>query len=277
MKKFASFVVFFYCLIRWKAEGFIAGEVRRPRQSSSWVAAAAERSDQRLGDAATTSAIRVNSTGNHPLLSLNLNLDSLAKSNEIGAAGRAQELLQRIEALHKEGYYAVAPDTVSYNSVLNAWARSNDADGATRAMELFLSEMIDKKDIVEPNVITFNIIIWAFAKRGMAEEASDVFESMQEEYNVAPNTVSFNALLYAMAEANQAEACEALFKRMVRMSLTNESCKPDTVSFNTLLHAWASTWDPRGPRRAEEILQHMERLHQAGNVDVVPDVYSYTT
>ena len=53
--------------------------------------------------------------GHNPLISLNLNLDSLAQS---AAGPRAQELLERINALYKDGYYEVSPDTVSFNSVL---------------------------------------------------------------------------------------------------------------------------------------------------------------
>eukprot|EP00549_Striatella_unipunctata_P017713 CAMPEP_0118712956 /NCGR_PEP_ID=MMETSP0800-20121206/25186_1 /TAXON_ID=210618 ORGANISM="Striatella unipunctata, Strain CCMP2910" /NCGR_SAMPLE_ID=MMETSP0800 /ASSEMBLY_ACC=CAM_ASM_000638 /LENGTH=41 /DNA_ID= /DNA_START= /DNA_END= /DNA_ORIENTATION= len=41
-----------------------------------------------------------------------MNLDFLAKS---GRANTAEEMLLRISALHKDGYYAVSPDAVSYN------------------------------------------------------------------------------------------------------------------------------------------------------------------
>ena len=53
-----------------------------------------------------------------------MNLDALARAN---AAERAQELYNRIAALHQEGYYAVAPDVVSFNSVLKACQKNPDA------------------------------------------------------------------------------------------------------------------------------------------------------
>ena len=130
--------------------------------------------------------------GNHPLVSLNLNLDSLAKS---GAAPRAQELLQRIEALHEEGYYQVAPDVVSYNSVLNAWARSS-SEPVERAVELFQKQVLDSH--VRPTLVTYNTLILAFSKRGQAEDARHILEFLLEQGgDIRPDTISFNSVLYA--------------------------------------------------------------------------------
>ena len=47
--------------------------------------------------------------GRDPIISLNMNLDYLAKSGQIGAARRAEELLLRIENLYNEGYYDSRP------------------------------------------------------------------------------------------------------------------------------------------------------------------------
>ena len=74
--------------------------------------------------------------GNNPLISLNMNLDALARSKN--AAPRAQELLERIHALYEEGYYEVSPNVVSYNSVLKAW---KEGDNPQKAYEL-LQDMI---------------------------------------------------------------------------------------------------------------------------------------
>jgi pentatricopeptide repeat protein len=206
--------------------------------------------------------------GNHPLVSLNLNLDSLAKS---GAANRAQELLHRIEALHEEGYYDVAPDAVSYNSVLNAWARSTDESSADRAVDL-LQSMRETETVVTPNLVTYNTLILAFAKRGLAQNAEAVLRAMQES-SIQPDIISFNSVLYAWAFLKEGEKAESLLKEMISLTVqgNNTDVKPDTISFNTVLHAYRYN-----PRRASLILKHMETLHEAGNDDVEPDVYSYT-
>ena len=67
-----------------------------------------KRSNRRKGD---PHLIRAKSLakGRDPIISLNMNLDYLAKSGQRGAAHRAEELLLRIEHLYNEGYYDSRP------------------------------------------------------------------------------------------------------------------------------------------------------------------------
>ena len=99
--------------------------------------------------------------GRDPLISLNMNLDYLAKSGQKNSAARAEELLLRIEKLYMEGYYDVKPDCVSYNSVMNAYILSNDVSNAGEEVERLMQRMEDLynedgNDALRPNVITFN-------------------------------------------------------------------------------------------------------------------------
>jgi pentatricopeptide repeat protein len=239
-------------------------EIISPRPSSSYRIPNNNRSKRRRNQSLAR--------GNQPLQSLNINLDSLAKSNQPGAAARAQELLQRIEALHQEGYYAVAPDIVSLNSVLNAWANSDEEDAAEKALELLFGE----ETMLEPNVISFNTILLAFAKRGAAAEAQELLHRMESDYHVQPDTISYNSLLYGYAQANQPEQAETVLKEMMQLSTQNPDINPDSISFNTVLLAWSRSGSRKACQRAEELLKHMEVLYEAGNVHVAPDVYSYT-
>lgn len=218
--------------------------------------------------------------GHHPLMSLNLNLDSLARG---GAAPRAQELLERIEALYKEGYYAVSPDVVSYNSVLNAWAKRNSPEKALELLqsleEKHESNGPDNLSDIQANVISYNTVIYAFAQNGLYKEAEQLLREMQQhpDDNMVPDTITFNAVLYAYAQSKEKDApprAEALLREM--MTDENEA-QVDTTSFNVVLHAWANSKEDRAAFRAQELLEHMETLSLAGNSKVRPDVYSYTT
>jgi len=51
----------------------------------------------------------------------------------------------------------------------------------------------------------------------------------------------------------------------------------DTISFNAVLDAWARSGDRVAPRRAEQILDHMDELYRSGNKGVKPDRYTYNT
>jgi hypothetical protein len=95
-----------------------------------------------------------------PLISLNMNLDYLAKSRQKNSAARAEELLLRIEKLHKEGYYDVKPDRVSYNSVMNAWVLSDDVVNSEKEVQRLMERMEELytkgDDSLKPNIISFN-------------------------------------------------------------------------------------------------------------------------
>jgi PPR repeat len=47
--------------------------------------------------------------------------------------------------------------------------------------------------------------------------------------------------------------------------------------FNAIIDAWARSGDRIAPRRAEQILDHMDELFLAGNKGVKPDTYTYNT
>jgi len=99
--------------------------------------------------------------GKDPLISLNMNLDYLAKSGQRNSAARAEELLLRIEKLYSEGYYDVMPDSVSYNSVMNAYVLSDEVSDAGKEVERLIHRMeeiskAEGNNALKPNVITFN-------------------------------------------------------------------------------------------------------------------------
>ena len=215
--------------------------------------------------------------GNHPLISLNLNLDALAQS---AAAPRAQELLQRIHALYKDGYYEVSPDTVSFNSVLKAW---KECDNPEKAYEL-LQEMIlddtndESSNSIRANVISFNTVILAFAQQGNYVRAQELLKQMQEQSNLPdPDTVTYNCVLAGLAKSSDtgtAIIAENLLKQMMQ---PESDVTVDTTTFNTVIHSWSKIGDRSSAYRAQQLLDHMEQLAAAGSTTVIPDLYTYTT
>ena len=239
--------------------------------------------------------------GRHPLLSLNLNLDALARAK---APERAQELYQRIQALHQEGYYLTAPDICSFNSVLKAWQ-----DDPEKALEFWEAHARPG----QANVRSYNTFLLALAKKGLYESAESLLEQMQGIHAaVRPDRISFNTVLLAYATAmieeeaaekqtHLALRAEALLKQM--MTATTSSMEsnvttvepnnaqdfllqlpptmdpnyvppcPDATSFNTLLSIWAAHGNATlAVTKAEAWLAI---LHNATNL--LPDVVTYTT
>mmetsp|Transcript_11174 Transcript_11174/g.14041 ORF Transcript_11174/g.14041 Transcript_11174/m.14041 type:complete len:680 (-) Transcript_11174:39-2078(-) len=228
--------------------------------------------------------------GNDPLVSLNMNLDYLAKSGQKGCARRAEELLLKIEKLYALGYYAAKPDIVSYNSVMYAYAVNES--GEYNSTEEVLRILKRTKEISQegdrnmiPNVVTMNILIKSFASTGAACKAKEILDDMEKAYqsgskDMGPNTLTFNTVIHAYAKAKMPLEAEEILRRMMIISREEpereDEIKADTISFNSVLHAWQTSRIRGAAQRSQQLLDHMIRLYHAGNEDVRPDVYSYT-
>lgn len=181
--------------------------------------------------------------GRDPLLSLNLNLDALARAK---APDRAQQLFQRISALHEEGYYSEPPNTVSFNTVLKAWN-----DDPAKALEFW-----ESAEKIPKNIRSYNTFLFALAKSGCDKESSSLLRSMLAiNSRVKPDLISWNTVLLAHARsgcANSAPRAELLLQTMLdgqpiqvdynetsktfNLTLVQSSYippKPDKISINT--------------------------------------------
>lgn len=164
--------------------------------------------------------------GRNALLSLNLNLDALARGEH---AVQAEALYTKISVLHQEGYYEVQPDTVSFNSVLKA--HRNDP---VRALEFWETNVLVRK-----NIRSYNAFFTALANAGMAQDAHTLLIQMQMlNAAVRPDLISWNTVLLAYAncassstphgneeEESAAVAAEALLQSMIQAHANNSSSK----------------------------------------------------
>lgn len=188
----------------------------------------------------------------------------------------AEEMLQRISALHEEGYYDVSPDIVSYNSVLKAWKEDKNPE---KALD-YLQEMLEKGK-TQVDVISFNTVILTFAKQGNHGVARSLIQQMNDRDDLPdPDTLTYNALLYALAQSKDSgtteEAEELLYELLDDQ---HEPVQADIASFNTVIYAWsqvASKYNPSAANSAQLLLKRMEQLVDE-RPGLKPDVYTYTT
>jgi hypothetical protein len=57
---------------------------------------------------------------------------------------KAEALLQKMQDLYESGNHDVKPNTISFSSVITAWARSNDKVAAERA-EVILNRFMSRE------------------------------------------------------------------------------------------------------------------------------------
>jgi len=244
-------------------------------------------------------------------ISYNTVIDAIAKAgnndNDDGDNGskageRAERLLRRMQNLYKDGNVDVKPDTITYNSVLDAWVSTKKFEGsvytspkdeedrryAIQSAERILREMEDvyekegKAGGVIPDVISYNILMDAFGKSeedGSAERAEEILRSMEEKYasghydHLRPSNISFNICINAYAksgESGAASRAESLIKRMIeltdRAKENNEdssSVQPCTISFTSVIDAISKSGESGAAVRAESLLHDMQVSNHA--------------
>ena len=228
-----------------------------------------------------------------------------------GAAQRAEHVLQTmIDRYHHQQQQQIrnhtsnvneidniTPNTISFTSVMDAWAKSGDSRGPSRS-EQILRQMEDMYRFgnpdVQPDSVAYNTVINAYAKsnqKGAVAHAERILAEMEQRQRgevdnshplVKPDRITYNTVLHALAKSGEphaAERAEAMLQTMVNHYHNGDkSLQPNTISFNSVINAWARSGDSRGPSRAEQIMRTMEELYtKLGNQDLCPNTKTFTT
>lgn len=84
-----------------------------------------------------------------------VNCQALANCGERGAAHKANQLLQRMEASFANGDSSLKPDLLSYNTVLDAFSKEGDAKSADRLLEQMLGK---GDDTIRPDAYSYTAV-----------------------------------------------------------------------------------------------------------------------
>jgi len=185
------------------------------------------------------------------------------------------------------------PDTVTYNMVINAYAKSSE-EGSSRHAERILERMESlhqyQKECyeyweqhlqeeqyapprfnVKPNVRTYSTVIDAWARN--ADSIPSTSSTPSFYYKTDKETGDLSA----------AHRAESILHKLNTLYLETKdaSLRPNVITYNTVLNAWSKQQSQQQPgddndvaaKRATELLSHME----SPDVYVSPDVISYNT
>ena len=212
-------------------------------------------------------------------------LDAYAK---IGDPEGAEAVSRRLEKLWEAGNAKVKPNTILYNTVINAWAKSQGKGAAQRA-EAILEHMEQLHqqghEDVRPDVISYGAVINAWARsreKGAAQRAEAILNHMLKldeggREGCCPNTTCFTAVIDAWARSRDIDAprnAEALLEKMEQLHGQGyEDVRPDVISFNAVINAWAKSRDMNAYEHAKRVFGQMQGMGQAAE----PDVLTYTS
>ncbi|KAH7439688.1 hypothetical protein KP509_04G072400 [Ceratopteris richardii] len=115
-----------------------------------------------------------------------------------GALSKAQEVFNKLPV----------QDVVSWTALIAGYARSGKHD---IVLKLF-NEM--QKDGVEPNSITFSIVLNSCSYLGLVNEASDCFKVMQTKYHIIPTFEHYTCMVYLLGHAGHFDKAMKIIEGM---------------------------------------------------------------
>jgi pentatricopeptide repeat protein len=229
------------------------------------------------------------------------------------------DMLQRY---NETGDPDIRPDGVTFNTVLHAIANdaslgskdsnkkgllvddddddddNDDDDNPPKRAVRLLEQMLLMG--YQPDIITYNSILDAFAKHGSVESAHcaevmlnnleelyDETKNLQQQHHLeqecrssttslwdvpCPDIYSYNIVINAWANCGQADKAVALLDRMSTRTRENKAMLiPDVTTYNTILHSWSQSLDRNAPVKAFGLLEVMIRLHNNSNSQIGDD------
>jgi pentatricopeptide repeat protein len=211
-------------------------------------------------------------------------LTALARGNDVNADAISIDLLHQMRELSESGLKNFAPNTISYNCVLNLLAKR----GLPEKAEMLLNEMMQqsaKGDSCAPDTVSYSCVCRAFANSNhsdAAQRTEAILALVEEKYQegditMKPDPFLYNAVLTSLARAAKTDASAAtradnLLKRMELSSVSDNPVRPDVVSFSSVCQAYAISG---APERALAILEKVENEACNGHMDY-PDAIFYS-
>ncbi|KAF7834235.1 pentatricopeptide repeat-containing protein [Senna tora] len=123
------------------------------------------------------------------------------------------------------------PDTSVYNALITAHLHSRDkAKALAKALGYF--EKMKGMDQCKPNIVTYNILLRAFAQANDVDQVNSLFKDLDESI-VTPDTYTFNGVMDAYGKNGMIREMESVLSRM-----KSNQCKPDIITFNLLIDSY---------------------------------------
>lgn len=203
--------------------------------------------------------------------SYNTVINAFAKSSLPGAAARAKELLEQMEEMYRisktsnnrspyskrRDTVLVKPDTITYNCVLHALARSKDYQNSVSDAEKLLKKMKkmhkDGDADVCPNSRSVGSVIYALANQPpsisstSAQRALELLREMEQDFesgnlNMKPTIYTYNLVIsclskYSYRDPNSVDQAERLIKKLEVLSSLDGGdhsyLKPNVVTYSS--------------------------------------------
>ena len=193
-------------------------------------------------------------------------IHSWSTSKRPEAPLRAEQLFHELVQLHDSKVLDAAPNTVTYNTVIHVMCQSKQPDCIQRAHKLFADMQLSPYANVQPNTVSFRILIQAWTSIGRIDQACALLQEMVQYYQAKSDTVQVDATLFShvisiLAKSKQPahhQRAQELYQVLQRLfqETQDDRFHPDNV---LILRAMIIVYSKlQQPESAEALLQRLE-------------------
>lgn len=149
------------------------------------------------------------------------------------------------------------PNRFTYNTLMNAFIRWEDMNGATELFQLMESNVDEN---IHPDHVTYTTLMKGYAASGNMEAALVLFQRLRDhpDPKCRPNQVTYNTMLKGFVAEGDMDSADRLMEEM----LYDSDCRPDIVSMNTIIGGYARQGNLQ---RAREQFEQMRIYRIAPN------------
>jgi pentatricopeptide repeat protein len=224
----------------------------------------------------------------------NVCIDAWAKH---GSPEKSEALLRRMQTLHNQyrsqqrrhnTTHQLRPNAISFNSTINAWAKSSHPASAQRAEQL-LNEMESRG--CQPTLESYASVMESWAKMPdpgwQVQRLLDTLEQLYSEGQMdrPPSKICYLIAIQAWGRTasmdhpgpkkSPPECAEMLLRRMQDLHGCRDDrsdLQPCVVVYTCLINAWGTyTIASDAPDRAMKVYEEMQELARAGRKDAAPN------
>jgi len=219
-------------------------------------------------------------------------INTWVESNDPLCAEKADALLEKMLTLYEKTNDAeYAPSIITFNVVLKAWSSKSSKCQSSinrifdilRQMKELSRQKVNSNSIM-PDIISYNTVLSALARRGGQEAALrslEIFAEVENSSQLEPDINTFNSVLNCLAKSGETSAhleVSSFLNAMEERALRDETAiLPDRISYTTLIDALSRSKLPNQGLQARDVLNQMFDLHRRGRSNVHPDVYTFTS
>ena len=185
------------------------------------------------------------------------------------AADQSEEIFWNLYHSYKQnGDEDLKPNTITLNSALKAWFKSNEGGAAERA-EQFFCRMEQELIWIKPDSTTFLYLISTWAKSGRSIATSraehyfhrlkDLCTKRKQQYKLS--TAHFNAMIQAWSKSTHRNAVARIESLIEEMTNGDRDAKPNATTYNHYLNAIARSNIPNKAEITSTVVNEMKQRH----------------